>query len=73
MRFQMKTHDERVAEKVIWHNWFAWHPVRLPSGEMVAFEVLQRKGRQEPTGPMWSPEWRYDYCEFSETPPKERP
>ncbi len=27
----------------IWHDWFAWFPVRIDSGDLIWFQTVQRK------------------------------
>jgi len=38
------TSAEKVAAKERWHQWFAWHPIRLGSHDCRWREVVERKG-----------------------------
>lgn len=43
MRFKYPTKEERINAKRQWHDWFAWHPVRVGSN-IVWLERIQRRG-----------------------------
>lgn len=42
MRFAQRAR----ADRTMWHDWFAWHPVRTLSGDWVWLETVLRKGRE---------------------------
>ena len=48
MRFNCKTREHKIEEKrqqvQSWHQWFAWHPIRLGPHECMWCEVVWRKG-----------------------------
>lgn len=37
------TFAERYERKTNWHRWFAWHPVRIASGDCRWLEYVERK------------------------------
>jgi len=53
---------ERLQE---WHSWFAWHPVKAETGEIVWLEFVLRKGTFHPAIPsdvLDSPSyWTWEY------------
>lgn len=61
MRFRYPTREERIRAKEQWHDWFAWHPVRIGGGADIAWlETIQRKGilvDQAYEAPYWK--WFY--------------
>ena len=68
MRFNFPSCEDYYNWKENWHKWYVVFPRRMPDGKLCSFEMIYRKGRLEPTGPLWSSEWHYDY-EY--TKPKE--
>lgn len=38
------TWAEKKEAKEQWHPWFAWHPVRIGSGDCRWLETIERKG-----------------------------
>lgn len=45
-----KTNDDRVntsVKAIVWHKWFAWHPVTLDNGQFCWLETIERKGRSK--------------------------
>lgn len=36
MRWKFNTNED-------WHDWFAWHPVKLSNGTWIWLETIQRK------------------------------
>ena len=40
------TWREKIDAKEVWHDWFAWHPVRLGTTHDCRWlETIQRKGK----------------------------
>jgi hypothetical protein len=54
------TPPNRTVERMNWHRWFAWHPVDLPDGDRVWWEVVERKGEYhyDSCGGSWTYEYR---------------
>lgn len=44
MKLNIDSKDVRTERKKQWHNWFAWHPVRLNANEVIWLETVRRKG-----------------------------
>ena len=42
-----------------WHSWFAWHPVRLESGECAWLEWVERRGEPRWSWGEWFWYWEY--------------
>jgi len=63
MRWRVRKPEARFRAKKVWHIWFAWTPVRVPtegrlSGmTMVWLEQVLRKGKYSDCG--W--EWEYKH------------
>lgn len=53
------TSEERRKAKEEWHPWFAWHPVRIGSGDCRWLETVDRLGTcyRGYGGDFWS--WSY--------------
>ena len=43
------TFYDRVKTKEVWHEWFAWHRVRV-GDQFVWLEMIERKGKYIPPG-----------------------
>ena len=41
------TYRERIAAKERWHEWFAWHPVRIVPNDCRWLETVERLGHHE--------------------------
>jgi len=39
-----ESRKEKIKRLEKWHDWFAWHPVRLGEKDCRWFETIQRKG-----------------------------
>jgi len=66
MRWETRKPGARRRAKHQWHNWFAWHPVRIPkTGKTVIWlEVVKRKGEVVPS---WADGcWRFEYKEVGD-------
>lgn len=70
------TYAERVAASMEWHDWFAWHPVRMRTADTSKskawpdwkderecrwLETIERRGHLLPTGHYGTGEWHYEY------------
>jgi len=53
------TWSERHSEKLKWHRWFAWHPVRVGSREKRWLEYVERKGTVWEATSIWGYTWEY--------------
>ena len=63
MRFRVRKNGAKFRARQMWHNWFAWHPIRIPArGQcMVWFETVQRKSVDPSIA--WEGDicWNYSY------------
>ena len=46
MKWRVRKLGAKRRALQMWHNWFAWHPVRVPNegNTMVWLETVRRKG-----------------------------
>ena len=47
MKWRVRRPGAKFRALQMWHNWFAWHPVRVPNEgcTMVWLETVKRKGK----------------------------
>ena len=50
---------EKHNAKEQWHDWFAWHPVRLGSHDCRWMETVQRKGKFQFDSQGGGYNWKY--------------
>lgn len=62
MEFKMYRPGTRYKAKSRWHNWFAWHPVRVSPTKGAWLTTVQRKGEWKLIGPCECG-WEYEYRE----------
>lgn len=68
MRWKCRKPEARERAWKMWHDWFAWYPVRVPtkgrtSGQtFVWLETVRRKCRREG----WGCDWISEYKEVSD-------
>lgn len=61
MRFNCgPSREEKILAKEEWHQWFAWRPVRVASGDCRWLETVERKGRYLFGMIVFSP-WSWQY------------
>lgn len=54
--------DAWIRRGRLWHEWFAWRPVRLNSGTMVWLERIERRGGfDHRKNTDRRPPWRWEY------------
>lgn len=54
---QIKQERDAWIEKMDqWHDWFAWTPVSLQSGQAVWLETIERRGYLTTYNQLW---WKY--------------
>lgn len=53
------TRAEKTAAKEAWHEWFAWFPVRVYSGDCRWLETVARKGVFNPDYSHYYWTWTY--------------
>lgn len=63
MRFRVRKPGSKLRARQLWHDWFAWYPVRIPERGiwMYWFETVQRKSvnpERDWNGDMC---WHYKY------------
>lgn len=46
----MKLYNYKECGLGVWHNWFAWYPVRTNTNEVIWLETVQRKIREDLLG-----------------------
>lgn len=51
MRFYSESKWTRIHRQKEWHDWFAWHPVRIHN-EIVWLEIVERR-RTDADKPWW--------------------
>jgi len=55
MRFSCRlSYEARRKLKYQWHEWFAWHPVRVVPTECRWLEIVERKLRDGMRGSVWA-------------------
>ena len=65
MRIRVRKPVDRYRALHMWHNWFAWHPVRVPTNgnmsgmTMVWMETIERKGKFYSYGMEGAWDWKY--------------
>lgn len=58
--------DEIKKHKSDWHEYFAWHPVRLESEQCAWLETIERKGKYYHASYAGDAGWIYEYREANE-------
>ena len=68
MKFKVRKPKSRLRGKHLWHNWFAWHPVRVPtygrmSGQtLVWLQFVRRKGKYRWGGCVINSSWTWVFA-----------
>ena len=57
---------EKVEARKEWHEWFAWYPVRVASGDCRWLETVERRGEHD-WGYDGESYWDYEYRAKGET------
>jgi hypothetical protein len=60
-----ETRQAKIKRLEQWHDWFAWHPVRLGENHCRWLETIQRKGSLK-WGEYPDEWWEWEYKKASE-------